>query len=87
MSYRIELAPSAARAFTRLDRGIQRRIRDAIDGLQDNPRPAGVRKLTGADDLWRIRVGDYRVVYRIEDHRLLVLVVRIAHRRDIYRGK
>ncbi len=64
---------------------MQRRIAAAIDRLAVDPRPSGVRKLTGADNLWRIRVGDYRIVYEIEDDRLVVLIVRIGHRRDIYR--
>ena len=56
-----------------------------MDGLAKEPRPKGVKKLSGADDLYRIRVGDYRVVYQIRDDRLIVLVVRIGHRKDVYR--
>lgn len=83
--YEILIAPSAARALRGLDRPVQRRIATAIDGLAADPRPSGVRKLVGAEGLWRIRVGDYRVVYEIADDRLVVLVVHIGHRRDIYR--
>jgi len=84
--YTVEIARSAARALRRLDRHTQQRIGRSLDGLVRDPRPAGVRKLAGAgDDLWRIRVGDYRVVYEIRDDRLVVLVLRIGHRRDIYR--
>ncbi len=56
-----------------------------MDGLAVNPRPKGVKKLSGLDDLYRIRVGDYRIVYQIHDDRLIVLVVRIGHRKDVYR--
>ncbi len=83
--YEIRIAPSAARSLRGLDRPIQRRIAAAIDGLAAEPRPSGVRKLVGAEDLWRIRVGDYRIVYAIGDDRLVVLVVRIGHRSDVYR--
>jgi mRNA interferase RelE/StbE len=55
-----------------------------IEGLAANPRPSGCRKLRGYKDLWRIRIGDYRVVYIIDDDRKTVSVTRIAHRRDVY---
>jgi mRNA interferase RelE/StbE len=54
--------------------------------LAQNPRPPGCIKLSGPSSLWRIRVGDYRVVYQIQDQQLIVLVVTVAHRRDVYRG-
>jgi mRNA interferase RelE/StbE len=85
MPYRVELAPAAARELRRLDRSIQQRIGDALDALQQNPRPAGCKKLSGPAGWWRVRVGDYRIVYSIHDDRLLVLVVRVAHRKDVYR--
>lgn len=56
-----------------------------MDALAGDPRPKGVKKLFGLDDLYRIRVGEYRVVYQIQDNRLIVLVVRIGHRKDVYR--
>ena len=84
MTYRIELAPSARRDFKKFAPGtILKRLRDAIDNLASDPRPEGVKKLIDADDLWRIRVGDYRIVYSINDGELLVLVVQLGHRRDI----
>ena len=61
------------------------RIRKAIEGLSEEPRPPGVRKLTDKERLYRIRLGDYRVVYQIQDEDLLVLVVKIRHRKEIYR--
>ena len=87
MTYRIELAPTAKRDLKKFSPGaVLKRIRDAIDDLANEPRPDGVAKLQGADDLWRIRVGDYRIVYSINDGKLLVLVVRLGHRREIYKN-
>ncbi|MBI4617220.1 MAG: type II toxin-antitoxin system RelE/ParE family toxin [Planctomycetes bacterium] len=83
--YRVEFAPAALRALRALPRDVQRRLRPRIDALTEDPRPAGARKLSGAETLYRVRAGEYRVVYAVEDDRLLVLVVRIGHRRDVYR--
>ncbi len=83
--YRVELARRAERDLEALPKPVQRRLAEAIDALSDEPRPQGVRKLSSADELYRIRVGDYRVVYKISEEALVVLVIRIGHRRDIYR--
>jgi mRNA interferase RelE/StbE len=86
MRFNIVIAPEAQRNLKRLHGVMRQRIADAIDGLGDDPRPPGAVKLAGdADDLWRIRVGEYRIVYRFQDERLTVLIVRVGHRRDIYR--
>jgi mRNA interferase RelE/StbE len=82
--YRVELAPAADRQRRKLSVDVQKRIVRALEQLETDPRPPGVRKLQGEDDLWRLRVGDYRVIYTIEDDQLLVLVVRVANRRDAY---
>jgi mRNA interferase RelE/StbE len=87
MNYAVELSPAAARQLERLPSAAQRRIVAALFDLETNPRPPGVVKLAGDANLWRIRVGDYRVVYEIHDGRLLVLVVRIGHRKDVYRDR
>lgn len=86
MRYAIEFKPSADKALRRLPETAQRRIVRAVDGLVDNPRHRGAKKLAGEEDLWRIRVGDFRVVYEIHDDQLVVLVVRVGHRKDIYGG-
>jgi mRNA interferase RelE/StbE len=83
--YAVFFKPSADKSLRRLPREIQRRIVIAVNDLQDDPRPAGSMKMQGTDELWRIRVGDYRVIYTIQDKKLLVLVLRIGHRRDVYR--
>ncbi|MCU0836627.1 MAG: type II toxin-antitoxin system RelE/ParE family toxin [Chromatiaceae bacterium] len=85
MTYRIEVTRSARKILLSLPRDVQKRLAAAIDGLASDPRPAGCRKLTGSDALYRIRVGDYRVVYEPHDDRLLVMVIKLGHRREIYR--
>ncbi|MCC6618935.1 MAG: type II toxin-antitoxin system RelE/ParE family toxin [Chloroflexi bacterium] len=82
--YAVEFLPAAARALARLDRTVQRRIGRRIDALARDPR-SGAMKLRGADDVWRARVGDYRILYVVGDERLTILVVKIGHRRDVYR--
>jgi mRNA interferase RelE/StbE len=82
--YQIRLHPQAARAFQRLQKPIRNRIAAAIDALADDPRPTGTTKLAGRDD-YRVRVGDYRIVYAVDDAERLVLIGRIAHRREVYR--
>ncbi len=68
----------------RLDGSVRKRIVLRIEALEAEPRPSGCKKLTGSE-LWRIRVGDHRVVYSIEDDKLVVLVVSVGHRREVYR--
>lgn len=83
--YRVLLERAAERDLRRLSAEIHDRIIRAIQGLVRNPRPPGCRKLTGTENDWRIRVGDYRVVYDIEDAVRVVRVMRVRHRRDVYR--
>lgn len=81
-TYRIEFAPAAARQFRRLTKQIQKRLRPKIDALATDPRPVGVEKLTDIENTYRVRVGDYRIVYEIRDRDLYILVVKVAHRRE-----
>jgi mRNA interferase RelE/StbE len=83
--YAVHFKPSADRQLQRLPVSVQKRIVGEVAVLAKNPHPAGVIKLAGDDNLWRIRIGDYRVVYEIHDDRLTVLVLRVAHRKDVYR--
>ena len=82
--YKIELVRSAVRDIKSIPKSAVKRISDKIDTLQGDPRPQGSKKLKG-DELWRVRVGDYRIVYFIEDVIKVVTIVRIGHRKDIYR--
>ncbi len=82
--YRIEIDKAAEKAIKSLDKPIRLRIEAAIDDLCSEPRPSGCTKLTGHDG-WRIRVGTYRILYEIMDQVLVVHVVKVDHRRDIYR--
>jgi mRNA interferase RelE/StbE len=83
--YRVEVARRALKAIALLLRKDQLRVRAAIDLLADNPRPPGCVALAGEPHAYRVRTGDYRIVYEVFDDRLLVQVVRAGHRRDIYR--
>jgi len=85
MPYAVEFSPSARREFRKLAREIQRSLRPRLDALANEPRPTGAKKLKGSDDLWRIRVSDYRIIYEIRDRILVVLVIRVGHRREVYR--
>lgn len=86
--YTVQLTGAAARELRKLGapRPVLTSIRDTIASLGANPRPPGAIKLTGVD-AWRVRVGDYRVIYEISDAIVLVTVVRIGHRREIYQGR
>ena len=81
--YRIELRPAALRSLRKLDPQIRRRVQGAIALLADDPRPPSAKKLKGRE-AFRVRVGDYRVIYTVEDDVLLVVVVTLGHRRDVY---
>jgi len=83
--YRIEVDRAAVKALAGFDTRIRTKLSAAIDALADDPHPAGSIKLAGGSGEWHIRVGDYRIVYEIHDSRLVVLVVRVAHRREVYR--
>jgi mRNA interferase RelE/StbE len=84
--YSVELTSAAAKQVRKLDAPARARVLRALAGLADEPRPSGVKKLVGTDNAWRIRVGDYRVIYEIDDGSVVVVVFRVAHRRDVYDG-
>jgi mRNA interferase RelE/StbE len=86
MAYRIELKAAAIKALAHIEKPQQRRIARTIDALAHQPRPAGCVKIAGSQDAYRVRVGDYRIVYRILDQLITVCVVRIGHRKDVYRN-
>lgn len=83
-TYQVELLRSAAKELAALPKAIQQRIASVIDNLSNDPRPPGTKALQGDGKYLRIRVGDYRVIYHVADDRLVVLVVKVGHRRDVY---
>jgi mRNA interferase RelE/StbE len=85
MAYRIEFTHRACKQFKSLSREVQLRLRPRIESLAKNPRPRGVKKLADSESIYRLRDGDYRVVYQVQDKVLLVLVLKIGHRREVYR--
>jgi len=82
--YAVQYARSARKELESLPSSVQDRILKAVDDLRINSRPRGSKKLKAAVDTYRIRVGDYRVVYEIEEEELIVLIVRVRHRKDVY---
>ena len=85
MPYRIAVAAEVVDTLRSLPKKVQRQIARRIDALAEDPRPAGCKKLGGAENFYRLRSGDYRILYRVREKALVVLVLRIGHRREIYR--
>ena len=85
MKHTVVITRSPQKALDRLEGDIYTRITRKLKELEDNPRPMGVEKLAGSEDLYRVRVGNWRIVYAIQDPELIVLVVKVAHRREVYR--
>ncbi len=86
LPYRIEIERSAERVMRRLPRDLLNRLRTAIDALAADPRPPGCRRLAGYTNLYRVRVGDWRISYAVEDDRLLIIVIEVAPRGGAYRS-
>ena len=84
-SYQIEVSRSAAKDLRKIDRQWIPKILTAIESLESEPRPVGCKKLAGSDRTYRIRIGDFRVIYDVHDDTLIILVLGIRHRRDVYR--
>ena len=85
--YTVEIARRAIKSIAGLPRQEQHRVRAAIDLLVDEPRPPSCVALTGAESVYRVRVGDYRILYEVIDERLVIHVIRVGHRRDVYRPR
>lgn len=88
-AYAVRLTAGARRELQGLTEPLRQQVRHAVHRLGSAPRPPGATLLSGtrAERIWRIRVGDYRVLYQILDAQLVVLVIRIGHRREVYRGR
>jgi len=84
-TYRIEVSATAERQIRKLPRADQLRVVRVIRALSTDPRPPGSRKLSGHEDVFRVRIGRYRVLYSIEDRRLVVIVLKVGDRKDVYR--
>ena len=87
MTYEVRLAPAAVRQLRKLDPPGRRRVQAAIDLLAEEPRPPGARQLVGGAGAWRVRTGDFRIIYDIRDGELLVLVIKVGHQRDAYKRR
>lgn len=87
MNYAVSLAPAAARELRKLDAQARRRVQAAIELLAGEPRPPAATRLVGGSGEWRVRTGTYRIVYEIHDDALLVLVLQVGHRREVYRRR
>jgi mRNA interferase RelE/StbE len=85
MSYRIQLTPTAAKELKKLSADIQARIFPKIEALSEIPRPLGIKALQGQKENFRLRLGTYRIIYQIDDENLLIRILKISHRRDVYR--
>ena len=85
VDYAVEVKPSARKELEALPDSVLARVVHRLESLRRNPKPAGVKKLKGYKDQWRIRVGDWRVLYIVDDAARLVSITRIAHRREVYR--
>jgi mRNA interferase RelE/StbE len=87
LKYAVLLEKSAARFLLRLrDAKLKARLDETIESLATEPRPPGCRKLAGTSDRYRVRVGNYRIIYRVDDGKVTVLVLLIGHRREVYDG-
>jgi len=84
MPYAVTILRRAQKEISQLPTEVYERVRDAIRDLAQEPRPSGCRKLTARDG-WRVSIGDYRVIYEIDDTQQLVTVLHVGHRRDVYR--
>lgn len=87
MSYEVQILPKVARQIKALSVEVRQDITLTIQSLANEPRPIGVKKLSGEKDIYRVRVGNYRVLYRIIDKVLVVVVVSVGHRREVYRDQ
>lgn len=83
-AYKVLLESRAERDLAKLEENLKRRIVLRLLSLRSNPRPAGVKKLEGSGSAWRLRVGDWRIIYEIHDRHRQVLVFRVKHRREVY---
>ncbi len=87
MSYEIQILPKAIRQLKSLSIEVRQKVSRTIQSLANEPRPIGVKKLSGEQNIYRMRVGNYRILYQIIDKILVVVVVSVGHRREVYRDR
>jgi mRNA interferase RelE/StbE len=87
LPYRVAFNAHAARAFRKLHGDVQERFKPILDGLRANPRPRGSERVVGMQMIYRIRSGDYRLLYEVHDKEILILVIDVGHRREVYRSR
>lgn len=87
MTYQVEFTRKASKQLAKLPENVQQRIKIKVEELAENPRPSGVVKLESSNNRYRIRVGDYRILYEIIDDLLIVTVVKVGHRREVYQDE
>lgn len=86
MAYSIELKPAAVRDLKKLPEDVRKQVAEKVDSLAETPRPPGGETVKGSSGLLRLRVGDYRILYEVQDKALVIFVVRVRHRREVYRN-
>ena len=85
MRYRIEFSPRAELQFKKIPKELQIRLKHRIDTLAENPFPRGVKKLSAEENIYRLRIGDYRIIYQVQGNALLILILKLGHGKDVYR--
>ena len=85
MKYRIEFSPTAESQFKKLPKEVQIRLKHRIDSLIENPFPRGVKKLSAQENFYRLRRGDHRIIYQVQGKAFLVLILKLGHRKNVYR--
>lgn len=85
MTYKVEITPAAQRTIKKFPKNIQRKLLEIIELLAEEPRPVGVVKLSTTVNLYRVRTGDYRIIYEIQAQILLIVITKVGHRRDVYK--
>ena len=85
MRYRIEFSPRAELQFKKFPKEVQIRLKHRIDNLAENPFPRGVKELSAEENIYPLRIGDYRIIYQVQGSALLILILKLGHRKDVYR--
>jgi mRNA interferase RelE/StbE len=85
MAYKVAFSKSAHKELSRLPKNIYLKVEVSVDGLIENPRPSGCKKLVGSKNTYRIRVADYRIIYDVNDDIIEILIIKIEHRKDVYK--